>query len=304
MITVCDVSAALARENTLKRANRELAEKSESLKRAQEINRSVIDSAADAILIFDREGHVFDANPAAADLFLHDFRGHPQKLLWKFVPELCDKLADGLDAFLVEPREHQGVRADRQSFPLEMSVHRLELASQELYTAIGRDISERKFSEEALKRSHAELQQFAYAASHDLQEPLRTISGFTELLRKRYHQQIDEKANDYIDHVTQGVERMKNLIEALLDYSKVGSAPIELEIVNSSEAAREALSNLGAAIDEARAVITMGELPVVRTDYQQLVRLFQNRIGNALKLRIGTIRGGGSSGVGERSAGS
>ncbi len=285
ILSVSDVSAALTRETTLHRANRELADKSESLKRAQELNRAVIEGAAEAILVFERDGRICDANPAAAEVFRYDFRTRSAKPLWDFVPAIREMLAQEVGSRLGDMREHLGVRGDGERFPLEMSVHQLEITSQELYTAIGRDISERKQSEDALQRSHAELQQFAYAASHDLQEPLRTISGFTGLLRKRYHGQIDAKADGYIDHVTQGVERMSNLIEALLEYSKVGSAPVELETVDTSSVVREALSNLGAALEESGAVVTSLPLPAVCADRRQLVRLFQNLIGNAIKFR-------------------
>ena len=154
------------------------------------------------------------------------------------------------------------------------------------------DITPRKRAQEKLARqadelarSNAELQEFAYVASHDLQEPLRVISGFTQLLSDRYSGQLDETADEFIGYVVDGSERMKILINDLLEYSRVGTQGRPLEPVESSSALEHALSNLRVAMSEADARVTHDRLPKVQGDINQLSQMFQNLISNAIKFR-------------------
>jgi signal transduction histidine kinase len=136
-----------------------------------------------------------------------------------------------------------------------------------------------------LERSNQELQQFAYVASHDLQEPLRTISSFTQLLAKRYREKLDDKAREFIDFAVDGCRRMQDQINDLLTFSRVGTHGKPLLPVNSEVALDRVLKTFKVAIDESNAVITHDKLPVVLADEIQLCQLFQNLIGNALKFR-------------------
>ena len=154
------------------------------------------------------------------------------------------------------------------------------------------DITPRKRAQEKLARqadelarSNAELQEFAYVASHDLQEPLRVISGFVQLLSDRYSGQLDETAEEFIGYVVDGTERMKVLINDLLEYSRVGTQGRPLEPVESSSALEHALANLRVAISEADARVTHDRLPKVQGDINQLSQMFQNLISNAIKFR-------------------
>ena len=148
-----------------------------------------------------------------------------------------------------------------------------------------RDITVRKKAEEELHRSNEDLKQFASAASHDLQEPLRGIESFIRLLEKRYKGKLDEKADEYIDYVVQDVTRMQALIRDLLEYSRVSVIKKVLIPVNCSVALEQALSNLRSSIEESSAEMTYDLLPTVLGDASQLTRLFQNLIGNAIKFR-------------------
>ena len=166
---------------------------------------------------------------------------------------------------------------------------RLEQANEQLRLA--RD-TERRRGEEALAgqaqelaRSNKELEQFAYVASHDLQEPLRMVTSYTQLLARRYQGQLDSDADEFIDYAVDGANRMQGLINALLDYSRVGSRGKAFESVDCEVIFREVKSNLKVAIEEIGAVVTHDPLPVVVADSSQLSRLFQNIIGNALKYR-------------------
>ena len=156
----------------------------------------------------------------------------------------------------------------------------------------GRDITERKRAEEALKllaedlhRSNAELEQFAYVASHDLQEPLRMVSSYMQLLSKRYQGRLDEDADEFIGFAVDGAKRMQNLINDLLTYSRVGTRGKPLVPTSCEEAIEEAQSNLQIAIEESNATITHETLPQIDGDPTQLVQLFQNLLSNAIKFR-------------------
>jgi light-regulated signal transduction histidine kinase (bacteriophytochrome) len=139
---------------------------------------------------------------------------------------------------------------------------------------------------EALQRSNEDLQQFAYIASHDLQEPLRMVASYTELLQRRYKGKLDADADQFIEYAIDGVKRMNNLIRDLLAYSRAGhSAEEHLVPVTTEEVLATALQNLRASIGEVNAEVTHDPLPVVQYDPIRLTQVFQNLIGNALKYR-------------------
>ncbi|HVS07964.1 MAG TPA: ATP-binding protein [Candidatus Dormibacteraeota bacterium] len=134
-----------------------------------------------------------------------------------------------------------------------------------------------------LKRSNADLEQFAYVASHDLQEPLRMVSGFTGLLKRRYGGKLDADADEYIEFAVSGANRMQSLINDLLSYSRVGREEVAAKAVDTQVALDQALANLQTAIDDRSAMVSCGQLPTVWANHGMLVRLFQNLISNALK---------------------
>jgi signal transduction histidine kinase len=136
-----------------------------------------------------------------------------------------------------------------------------------------------------LARSNEELEQFAYAASHDLQEPLRMVASYTQLLAERYGGKLDEQAHKYIRYAVEGAGRMQTLIQDLLKFSRVGRQPPELTTTDCEMALAGALENLQAAIQENNAVIQHEPLPIVRGNAVQLQQLFQNLLGNAMKFR-------------------
>jgi light-regulated signal transduction histidine kinase (bacteriophytochrome) len=155
-----------------------------------------------------------------------------------------------------------------------------------------RDISERRKSEERLartveelKRSNEELQQFAYVASHDLQEPLRMVASYTQLLSQRYKGRLDADADEFIAYALDGSKRMQRLIQDLLLYSRAGSKPKAFHEISTQVALSEALGNLRATIEESGAEVTHDWLPPITTDESQLVLVFQNLVGNAIKYR-------------------
>jgi hypothetical protein len=136
-----------------------------------------------------------------------------------------------------------------------------------------------------LKRSNRELEQFAYVASHDLQEPLRMVASFTQLLEKQYKDKLDETAVEYINFAVDGAKRMQLLINDLLAYSRVTRKSTEFETVNLEKVLNEVLFNLEIVTEKNQTIIIRESLPEIQADYRQMVQLFQNLIGNALKYR-------------------
>jgi PAS domain S-box-containing protein len=134
-----------------------------------------------------------------------------------------------------------------------------------------------------LERSNADLEQFAYVASHDLSEPLRMVSGFSQLLQKRYGGKLDAEADEFIGYTVDGVNRMQTLIDDLLAFSRVGRGDREMTEVDAGAVARRALESLSAPVAETQAEVAIGELPTVRGEERELGQLFQNLISNALK---------------------
>ncbi|MBF0094510.1 MAG: PAS domain S-box protein [Alphaproteobacteria bacterium] len=150
---------------------------------------------------------------------------------------------------------------------------------------MGVDISQRRVVEEKLRQSNQELEAFAYVASHDLQEPLRVVTGFVQLLNREYKGKLGEDADEYIGFIVDGAHRMQNQIRDLLEFSRVGTQGKTFEGVDLEQVVDEALLNLHPRIEEAQAVLSRDPLPTVMADRQQMIRLFQNLIGNALKYR-------------------
>jgi light-regulated signal transduction histidine kinase (bacteriophytochrome) len=202
-------------------------------------------------------------------------------------------LEGGINDFVVENRYF---RKDGRTVCVRksMSLVRDQEGAPQWIIALVEDVTERKKAEEDLRRtarelerSNEDLQQFAYVASHDLQEPLRTISGFLKLLNDRYGSRMDDKAAEYIGYTVDASTRMSQLISDLLAYSRVDRKGRELEPTDAGAALDGALANLGGMIQEAGATVTHAPMPSVMGDSSQILQLFQNLIGNAVKFRSG-----------------
>jgi signal transduction histidine kinase len=189
-------------------------------------------------------------------------------------------LVDGFNEMLSQIEARDGALTQAQG-ELEKRVRDLQQEVAE------RQRAEKALAEKAveLERSNAELQQFAYVASHDLQEPLRMVSIYTQLLAKRYGPKLDGSALEFIDFAVAGVKRMRLLIRDLLEYSRVGTRGQFLAMTDCNAVLDLTLNNLDAVIEESRARITRGPLPAIMADDVQLGQLFQNLISNAIKYR-------------------
>lgn len=268
----------------------------------------IMDSAMDAIICIDTKSCITEWNPQAEKIF--DWTAAEvigKKIAETIIPERFREMhkkglehylrtGDGpaLNKFL----ELTALRRGGTVFPIEMTIIPIKQNDEIFFCAFIRDISERKKAEtrllelnatlkenaEALAASNAELEQFAYIASHDLQEPLRTIGGFIRLLKERYRGKFDGNADKYMDFIDESAGRMKTLIKDLLDYSRIGKN-LEMKDVDCNMVLRDALADLGKIIEEEEAAIEKDNLPVVKGYTTELKLLFQNLISNSLKFR-------------------
>ncbi len=261
---------------------------------------SIVECSDDAIISKDLNGIITSWNKSAERIFgytAEEAIGKPIAILappdrFDDMPGILDQIKQGrrVDHYQTVRRTKDGqlVNVSLTVSPIRDAHGRIVGASK-----IARDITERKLAEEALAtqaerlaRSNADLQQFAYVTAHDLQEPLRGISAMSELLQRRYAGQLDEGAHELIAHVVDSADRMRNLIGDLLKYSQaLNAGEIQPTKVSTKTAVQWAVNNLKQSLDESAAVVEIGELPEVQGDMVNLVLLFQNLIGNAIKYR-------------------
>ena len=309
----------------------ELARSMRDIEQAQQKFKGLLESAPDAIVIVGANGIIQLVNNQCENIFgynknelegcnvdlllperfriIHPGHGENRKLFFDYPGVRSTDV--GLELL--------GQRKNGQEFPVELSLSPLETEEGLLITAAIRDISEKKRLEKEIREANItlekkvhqrtaelesknkELEQFAYVASHDLQEPLRTTSSFVELLRKQYQGKLDYNADRYIEYVIQASERMKTLIKDLLDYSRIGREK-KFEPVDCNVAFEEVMADLAKVIKENKAEITAGRLPVVNAFPTELKLLFQNLISNSIKfqkpgiaphIEISTIRENG-----------
>ena len=265
--------------------------------------QTLLEAAPDALLIVNGEGRISYVNRRMEQLFGYTRNECMGKQVETLVPERYREAHAGhRGGFFTAPqlremgsgRELFGLRRDGSEFPIEISLSPLEGPDGMSVTAAVRDITERKRATQLLaekivelRQSNEALEQFAHIASHDLQEPLRMVASYTQLLAKRYKGRLDADADEFIEFAVDGTRRMKALIEDLLLYSRTGRGSLQLREVSTDLCLQEALNNLFTTIEESGAEVTHGELPIVSTIESQLIQVFQNLLGNAIKYRGG-----------------
>jgi PAS domain S-box-containing protein len=260
---------------------------------------AIVEFSEDAIIGKNLDGTITSWNAGAERIYGYRAAETVGKSIAMLLPpgnadellRLMEKIRRGE---VVEHYETGRIRKNGECIQMSLSLSPVKDAAGTIVgvSAIGRDITERKLAEEKIKltladleRSNQELEHFAYVASHDLQEPLRMVSSYTQLLGQRYAGQLDDKAAKYIHYAVDGAIRMQTLINDLLTYSRVGRLGKPPEPTDSHSVLGEAIRNLAITIAETRAVITNDDLPTVRADASQLVLLFQNLLANAIKFR-------------------
>jgi PAS domain S-box-containing protein len=269
--------------------------------------RRVIDTATEAYVSIDSNSVITDWNQQAEATFgwaraqvigrsLVDLV-IPERYRVRHLEGLKRFLEEGKGSVLKKRMELTALHRDGREFPIEMAVSALRTKRGFVFNAFLHDISERKRTEELsrikaglerqtaeLKRSNRELAQFAHVASHDLSEPLRTVTRYVQLLDNRYRGQLDEDADEFIGYAVEGATRMQALVNALNAYSTLGSAEYSPIKTDSGIIVRSVIDSLRASIDQARATVSVdAPMPTLTFDPVQLAEVFQNLVSNALK---------------------
>lgn len=270
----------------------------EALEESEEKFRDLFEHSSDLIQSVTPDGKFLYVNPAWKKAIGYNDREIAQLTLFDVIhPDSlphCQKLFRRvLAGETLDHVEVQFITKDGRTIVVEGSSScRIENGKPVATRGTFRDVTRRKQAEERfarqaaeLARSNAELERFAYAASHDLQEPLRAVAGHCRLLQQRYAGRLDADADELLEYAVDGATRMKSLIDGLLAYSRVGTRDLSIRSTDCEKVLDEALANLKVSIDDSAAVITRDRLPQVTADSTQLVELFQNLISNAIKYR-------------------
>ena len=289
-----------------------LRKQAEVLQKAEQKLRAMLEANPEAMVRCRADGEIIMVNSPAEVLF-----GCPRERLISrniraLVPDWSARFRPGWDeepAFSKTLPVERGVelhafRENGDTFPVEISFCPLQTEEGMVITSAIRDISDRRRAEEQIRqlnanleervlerteelmRSNEELQQFAYIASHDLQEPLRTVSIYAQLLAKRYQGQLQGDADQFIGYIVENAQRMEKLIHDLLDFSRVDARGADYFTRTSCESAlNDAIQNVRSLVEESGAAITRESLPQVIGDPIQLTRLFQNLLVNSIKYR-------------------
>jgi PAS domain S-box-containing protein len=267
----------------------------EALRLSEEKLRTMFESMRDGIVLTGTTGTIIEVNEAAVRM--HGYADKNAMVGRNGIELVAESDRDRvLEASVKQfkgenPMElsetHTLVRADGTEFESESSRSVLRDGAGKVvgFIAAERDVTERKRMQEELKRSNTELQQFAYVASHDLQEPLRMVSSYLTLLARRYKGKLESDADEFIEYAVDGADRMQGLIEALLLYSRVNTRGKSPEPTDCEDVLKQALNNLQVAIEEKDAEVTHDPLPGIMADGIQMVQLFQNLIGNGIKFQ-------------------
>jgi signal transduction histidine kinase len=279
-----------------------LASQADVLRRAEQKFRSMLEAAPDAMIIGSEAGAISLVNSQAEIMFGF----HRAELIGQDVR----MLVPGWSAPGLSHRELLGRRKDGTEFPVEITLSPLQTEEGLLFNSAIRDMTERRRrddqvrelnaklelrveertreltrSNNALRQTNDDLNQFAYAASHDLQEPLRMVALYSEMLQKRYSGHLDDDAEKFVSFIINGARRMEHLLKDLLAYSQAGSSEGPAAPLDVNGVIIKVMLNLQAAIEENQATVEWKDLPVVEAHEVRLVQLFQNLIGNAIKYR-------------------
>ena len=296
-----DITERKEIEAGLEKTRQELAVIKITADEASELAENVINTVREPLIALDQDLRVVKVSSS----FYEFFKVEPENTVGQLIYDLGNKqwaipkLRELLETILPQKTtfdnyevEHDFATIGKRTMLLNARQIQRVLGKERIILLAIEDITERKRVEETLKkamadteRSNKDLEQFASIASHDLQEPLRMVASYTQLLAERYEGQLDEKARKYITYAVEGANRMQQLVNDLLTYSRVSTRGNPIETADSHSILGEVIRNLAAAIEESKAIVTNEELPMVRADALQLVQLFQNLLANAIKFR-------------------
>ncbi|HXG13003.1 MAG TPA: PAS domain S-box protein [Gemmataceae bacterium] len=313
-----DITESKRAEQTLRELNEMLEQRvrertaaveqrSQQLHDSEARTRAVLETAVDAILTIDERGLIQSVNPAAERMFgyrAHELLGQNVNLLMpspyreEHDSYLANYLRTGVKKIIGIGREAVGRRKDGTTFPIDLAVSEVHVAGGRVFTGIVRDISERKRAEDQLRFYAAELQQsnadllrsnqaldeFAYVASHDLKEPLRGISSYAGFLLEDYADKLDDEGRAKLETLQRLARRLEDLIDALLEFSRVGRVDLAVQPTDLNEVLAGVLDSLRISLQQRGVAVRIPRpLPVVRCDRARIGEVFRNLITNALK---------------------
>lgn len=255
---------------------------------------AVLNTVIDGIITIDDHGIIQSFNPSSERIFGYA----PEEVIGKNVRMLMpNPYKDKHDGYLSNyldtgerkvigiGREVKAQRRDGTIFPMELGVNEMNMSGKRMFVGTIRDISDRKHAEDELIRSNEELERFAYIASHDLQEPLRMVSNFTCLLKDEYEERLDEQGLQYMKFIVDASARMQNLVNDLLEYSRVEAQESGFSDVDCAQQTKATIETLQEIIEETNATINVEALPTIYANPVRFSRLMQNLVGNAIKYR-------------------
>lgn len=279
----------------------ELKGMQQALAKSEEQFRTLFEVSPNGLLVTDENGNIILVNGKTEEYFGYSRQELLRQPVELLLPERYRPThVAQRTGFVKQPRLRQlgegpqlfGRHKTGKEFPVEIGLapirHRGGAGVLATITDITEYVKAQKALQEktdALARSNCDLEQYAYVASHDLREPLRKVTNFTQLLARKYQSHLDETAERYIHYIVDGAHRMNNLIDALLDYSRVGNTALNLTRVDSQTLVARVISDLEISISEAEAEVVVGRLPRIVADRVQMRQVFQNLVSNAIKYR-------------------
>ncbi|HKJ32552.1 MAG TPA: ATP-binding protein [Balneolales bacterium] len=277
-------------------------------RRSEEKLRALFEASPEGLIITDKKGIISMINRRTEELFGYDRTELIDKPIESLIPQRFrkDHVQDRQTYYsnpeqrpMGQGRELYAIRKDDSEFPVEISLNYFKTDEGLFIISYIVDITDRKRSENELRlaherlkksagelrRSNAELEQFAYVASHDLQEPLRMVASYTELLARRYQDKLDQDANDFIHYAVDGAKRMQSLINDLLQFSRVSTKARPFKTCDMKNVTQDAMQNLEELLRENGAKVEFNHLPTLMADETQMLQLMQNLIHNAIKFK-------------------
>jgi PAS domain S-box-containing protein len=275
------------------------------LRKSERRLKTILDNSYDAFISMDSNWWINDWNLQAEKTFgwaRHEAVGQslsammPHHLQKQYLQRIENYFARNRGEVLRTSDELFALHKDGHEFPVEIGIFRMEEEHDYSYAAFVRDITERKKSSEELERliqertgrlmqSNEELRQFAKIASHDLQEPLRAVQGFANLLAENTKGKLDKDSTEFIEYILDGTSRMQNLIHAVLIHSQMGGEQSHDQVTNCNAVIEDVIADLRVSLEETETTLEIDKLPEVAVERAQLIQLFQNLISNAIKYR-------------------
>lgn len=263
--------------------------------------QAIVDTAADGIITVNREGVIESFNNAAGEMFSYESSEIIGESVNVLIPEFVrfNEKNGGesvwraqVEALIKSRKELVGRRKDGNMFSMDFAVSAVELETRTLYTAIIRDITDRKRTEERLhtyadklERTNRELQEFATVASHDLQEPLRKIQTFSDRIRQKYSKTLDKTGKDYLNRIQLAAERMQALIQDWLTFSRITTNEKPFSLINLNTITQEILHDFESEIEKSKGKFTVKGLKSIEADPEQIHQMIKSLVHNAVKFR-------------------